>query len=219
MRAFVANERVLRGEDLRHDESIDASVLELPLVLAEFESTYVLPVFEAHRSEAEPPELPPLTPAPSPVAASPAEEPESLHALREVVAVWAAESNGRIDLAAVEGDHLGAIAALGVPSARLAEVAPADAMAWLAWAGGSGGAYGRRRGGAAGRFAAWWAAAAVGGVLEDWPLGAGDLGEVLHELRWFVWDAYEPRSGWQLRLAVWQPAEGLAWAIAATDAA
>ena len=46
----------------------------------------------------------------------------------------------------------------------------------------------------------------------------GELGQVAAELRWFAWDAYEPVFGWQLRLAVWDPAEGLAWAIAATDA-
>ncbi len=45
-----------------------------------------------------------------------------------------------------------------------------------------------------------------------------ELGEALDELRWFVWDANEPVIGWQLRLAVWSPGEGLAWAIAATDA-
>ena len=132
--------------------------------------------------------------------------------------MWTAESNGRVDIAAVEGDHLGAIAALGVSSVRLSEVAAPEAMAWLAWAGASGGAHGRRRGGAAGRFSAWWAAAAMGGLLEDWPVSADELGEVLDELRWFVWDANEPVLGWQLRLAVWAPTEGLAWAIAATDA-
>ena len=94
----------------------------------------------------------------------------ALDALRELVAAWTASSNGRADLAAVEGDHLAAIAALGVPEARVAEVDAADAFAWMAWAAASGGAHGRRRGGASGRFGAWWAAAALAGVLDDWPL-------------------------------------------------
>ena len=58
----------------------------------------------------------------------------------------------------------------------------------------------------------------LAGVLDEWPLADDDLGGIVAELRWFVWDAYEPLFGWQLRLAVSDPAEGLAWAIAATDA-
>ena len=218
LRAFVAHERVLRGEDLRGVEDVDGDVLELPLLLAPFEDAYVLPAFEPHRADAAPPERPALGSAVLPSPARPTDDSDSCHALRELVAVWTAESNGRVDIAAVEGDHAGAIAALGVSSVRLSEVAAPEAMAWLAWAGASGGAHGRRRGGAAGRFSAWWAAAAMGGLLEDWPVSADELGDVLDELRWFVWDADEPVLGWQLRLAVWAPTEGLAWAIAATDA-
>ena len=211
-RAGGAGRGPSRGQD------VDGHVLELPLLLASFEVAYVLPAFEPHRADAAPPERPALGSAVLPSPARPTDDSDSSHALRELVAVWTAESNGRVDIAAVEGDHLGAIAALGVSSVRLSEVAAPEAMAWLAWAGASGGAHGRRRGGAAGRFSAWWAAAAMGGLLEDWPVSADELGEVLDELRWFVWDANEPVLGWQLRLAVWAPAEGLAWAIAATDA-
>jgi hypothetical protein len=58
----------------------------------------------------------------------------------------------------------------------------------------------------------------LGGLQDDWPLPAADVGSLAGELRWFAWDAYEPRLGWQLRLAVWDPAEDLAWAITASDA-
>ena len=45
-----------------------------------------------------------------------------------------------------------------------------------------------------------------------------ELGELAGELRWWWWDAHEPATGWQLQLAVEDPAEGLAWAISARDA-
>jgi hypothetical protein len=56
-------------------------------------------------------------------------------------------------------------------------------------------------------------------ALDEWPIPTDDLGAMVDELRWFVWDAYEPVLGWQLRLAVWDPVGAVAWAIAADDAA
>jgi hypothetical protein len=43
------------------------------------------------------------------------------------------------------------------------------------------------------------------------------IAATLERLRWWWWDTAEPASGWELRLAVEDPAEGIAWAIAATD--
>jgi len=88
----------------------------------------------------------------------------------------------------------------------------------MAWAGASGGAHGRRRGAAAGRFGAWWTAAALAGLLDDWPVATHEMGEAAADLEWFVWDAGEPDTGWTFRLAVEDPAEHLAWAVTATDA-
>jgi hypothetical protein len=90
-------------------------------------------------------------------------------------------------------------------------------LAWLGWAGASGGAHGRRRGAAAGRFNAWWVVAALGGVVDDWPIEPGEISAIAAELDWFWWDAYEPATGWQLNLAVRDRADGLAWALAARD--
>ena len=104
-------------------------------------------------------------------------------------------------------------------AARRAALDAAEALAWLAWAGASGGAYGRRRGAAAGRFGALWLLAALGGALDDWPLPLDELDDIAGELRWCWWDAHEPATGWQLQLAVEAPAEGIAWAINARDAA
>jgi hypothetical protein len=99
----------------------------------------------------------------------------------------------------------------------LSAVTAADALAVMGWAAASGGAHGRRRGAAAGRFAAWWAVAAVGGVVDDWPVPADELGSIATSLRWYLWDAGEPETGWVLRLAVDDPEDGLAWAVAAVD--
>ena len=84
----------------------------------------------------------------------------------------------------------------------------------------SGGANGRRRGMAAGRHAAWWALAALAGLADpgDEPATPDELGRALDELRWYLWDDGSPATGWVLRLAVEEPAEGLAWAVVATDA-
>jgi hypothetical protein len=60
---------------------------------------------------------------------------------------------------------------------------------------------------------------ALADALEDWPLPPDEVGDAIGALRWFVWDAYEPETGWALRLAVEDPDEGMAWAVAATDQA
>ena len=67
-------------------------------------------------------------------------------AVRQLVEPWLASSNGQLDVACVEGDVAAAIGAIGVRRARVAMLPPATALAWIAWAGASGGAHGRRRG-------------------------------------------------------------------------
>ena len=52
-----------------------------------------------------------------------------------------------------------------------------------------------------------------------WPLTPDELGDELIALEWYAWDADEPATGWQLRLAVWDPAEDLGFAINASDRA
>jgi resuscitation-promoting factor RpfA len=219
--AFVAHERVLRGEE------IDASgvaalpdVLDLPFELGPWEPPYALATY--HESGAEFP-APPLPSGFSDVdiagrPGSRLDDPTVELAMRQLVEPWTVSSNGQAELAAVEGDLAAALHALGLPSARIAELTPGEAIAWLAWAGASGGAHGRRRGAAAGRFGAMWLLAALGDALDDWPMPLGDLGRLAGELHWWWWDAHEPVTGWQLQLAVEDPAEGLAWAISARDA-
>ena len=217
--AYVAQERVLRGEDLRGAD-IAADVLELPARRSSRgKAPYALPEYKDDRATFDPP------PAPAGHAAGrcphPARRPSTATtarcALAELVGHWARDSDGRVEACCVEGDQRDAIAALGVPRARAAELDAGQALAWMAWGAASGGAHGRRRGGAAGRFGAWWTAAAVAGL--DWPPDPAALTAAAAELRWFWWDPYEPRTGWQLHLAVWDPADDVAWALSAVDQA
>jgi hypothetical protein len=232
--AVAAHERVVRGEVLR-DDAVAArlpAVLELPMALEPWEPRYALAEYHADRVELPRPPFPPYeSPAGRPnrrfagrgrehhsvKASERLDDDEATRALTELAAAWTAESNGRAEAVAVRGKAAEAVGALGPPAAQLEEVGPQEALAVMAWTAASGGAHGRRRGAAAGRFATWWALAALGGLVEEWPVSAEELGEVAAELRWYGWDAGEPESGWVLRLAVEDPAEGLAWALAAVD--
>jgi hypothetical protein len=214
----LAHERVVRGEDLR-EAGLREDVFDLPFAREPWEPDYPLAAYSDDGLEAPPPAVPPTTPVSLPTAASASviDDPDSLAALRDLVGPWLTDSNGRCDVVAVVGGHREAIAALGVPVARVASLAPSAALAWLGWAGASGGAHGRRRGAAAGRAAAWWVVASLGDIAPGDPAATADT---LARLRWWWWwDASEPPSGWELRLAVEDPREGLAWAVAATDTA
>lgn len=140
-------------------------------------------------------------------------------AVRQLLETWTASSDGKAEVVCVEGTAADAVAALGVGHASLVPLSPAEALSWLAWAGSVGGAHGRRRGAAVGRFGAWWLLAGIGDALDEWPLTADEMGELAGELRWFWWDGGEPALGWELQLAVADPESGYAWAISAHDAA
>jgi resuscitation-promoting factor RpfA len=219
--AFVAQERVLRGEVI--DASSVAAlpdVLDLPFELGSWEPSYRLADYHDSTAEFPAPALPSAFDDVDVPAGNGArlDDPTVELSVQQLVEPWTVSSDGHAELAAVEGDVAGALHALGLPSARVAELTPGAAIAWLAWAGASGGAHGRRRGAAAGRFGAMWLLAAFGDALDDWPVPPAELGRFAGELRWWWWDAHEPTTGWQLQLAVEDPAEGLAWAISARDA-
>lgn len=215
--AAVAAERVLRGEDLRGRADVLA---ELTLRLEAFEPSYALPTYRDRTAAFPQPEVATRRmPGRQRLAAAPRlAGDDGVAALRAVADAWVAESSGRAAAVLVAGDAAGAVGCL-TGEASLLEITGAEALALLQWAGASGGAYGRRRGGAAGRFAAWWATAAVAGL--PWPEEAGEafaaeLGRALGELRWVRWQA-GAESGWVLRLAVSDPVDGLSWAVEATD--
>jgi hypothetical protein len=222
---MVAHERVVRGEDLTGDDHVDPTVLELPLRLQSWEPAYPLATYRAHQLELADVPPPPLrlqpVEAPPRTTVKVVDDAEATRALEELAMAWKQESNGTAAAVAVAGDATAAIAALGSETTvvHVGEVSAADALAVMAWAGASGGAHGRRRGMAYGRFSAWWAVAAVAGRLDDWPFRPDDLGAAAAALRWYRWDDGSPATGWSLRLAVADDRRGQAWAVGATDRA
>lgn len=218
VRALVAYERVLRGEDLRSDGSIDTSVFDLPLALQPWEGAYPVATYEAWRAIFPTPALHELFPVRAlEDPGRPTADLTATEALVDLTRAWTEESNGHADAVAVEGDHLDAIATLGFESAQVARVRPADALELLAWTAASGGAHGRRRGMATGRFHAWWVVASLAGLAEDWPLEPEAVGDAASRLEWFAWDTVGPPAGWSFRIAVVDPQHGLAWAAMAND--
>lgn len=219
---MAAHERVVRGEDVAMTAGAGAEVLELPGTLCPWEPAYPVATYRPDQADFPAPPFPRLAPLDVPPAAvamrSAVDDVETATALRALVERWVVESDGEVEVVAVEGGAETAIAALaGDAPVRGAEVTPAQALEAMAWAGASGGAHGRRRGAAVGRFGAWWALAALAGLLSDWPVPAERLGEAAAELRWLRWEPATWSGGWSLHLAVEDPADEMAWAVAATD--
>ena len=221
--SVAAHERVVRGEDLTADGRVDPQVIELPLVLQPWEPSYPLAEYEPDRAHFPAPRVNRSRMQRASLGRATADarrtDPGTTQALLELVHAWTAESDGQAAAIAVTGDVTAALVGLGHREARPAEIDHRQALAAMAWAGASGGAHGRRRGMAPGRFAAWWALTALGGLVDQWPVPAEELGQVAEELRWYAWDTGGPDPGWSLRLAVEDRADQLAWAVAATDTA
>jgi hypothetical protein len=209
IRATVAAERVVRG-DLVEGES-----LELPARLLDWEPAYPTATYKADGIEAPTPELPHMGESGADDTGQVIDDPASEGALADLVLPWTDESNGRLQVVTVEGGHLAAIHALGLPAARTGSLEAANALAWMAWAGASGGAHGRRRGAAAGRYLAWWVVANLADL--DWPADPSAVGAAATSLAWHWFDDGSPDTGWVLRLAVTDPDAGLSWAVSATD--
>lgn len=217
-RSMTAHERVMRGEDLSA-AAVDPGVLDIPLRLEAWEPAYQTVTYRSDRIESSSPPFPRTEIGRLGLSVSDVAEVDDIdgcRALLGIVEPWVETSNGRAQARCVEGDAAAAVASLGISTAGITEVDPALAFDWIAWAGASGGAHGRRRGAAAGRFQAWWAAHELAGL--DWPPEGRELGEAAAGLRWFLWSDGSGDTGWFLRLAVESPREGLAWALSAVDA-
>ncbi len=214
---LAAHERVVRGEDLTGATLPGPPVLDLPLRLARWEPDYLLAHYRSDGVDLPGPSPPSYEPVDAPARTPDGAQDAATDALVDAVRAWTEGSEGRAEAVTVRGDAPDAIAALGRDRIRITELASSDALRALAWAGASGGAYGRRPGAAAGRFAAWWAGAALTRLLDEWPVDADVLGDRVTTLRWYGWDSGGTVTGWQLHLAVEDPAAGRAWAIAAID--
>ena len=217
MRALMAHERLLRGDDLM-DIEIDPFVVDAPAYLEAWEPVYPVAVYrpdgvdfpEGELSELEWIDL-----------GNPGERLDgdtAVDAMLDLVLPWLDDSNGRGEAVAVKGTAESAIRVLGPRRVRSAEVSLAEAMATMAWAGASGGAHGRRRGAPVGRALAWWVVTCLVGLEEDWPIDGVELGVEGQALRWIRWEPGEQIGGWSLHLAMEDPIAGTSWAISAVDA-
>ena len=210
-RAVTAAERVIRGE------LGCGPIPDVPSELQEWEDSYVTATYGADKVEAPSPPVPTVDQVDLPDDFETLDDPHSTGALADLVDAWVTESNGRVTTSAVEGSAAAAVRALGLRSARMGKLTPSGAFAWMAWAGSTGGAHGRRRGAAAGRNGAWWAIAAICDL--DWPVEPEAMGKAIDELSFYWFDDGSPPSGWALRLAIEHLGTGYAWAISATDLA
>lgn len=219
LRALIAHERLIRGDDVE-DAAIDRTVVDAPLHLAEWEPQYPVAVYKSDRADFPESEVLAAggwTDLPEQPGTS-VEDNEPATALLDLVEPWLESSNGRGEGAAVAGTELDAIRALGPRRARILEVDVAQAVATMTWTAASGGAHGRRRGTPVGRALALWTVAVVAGVEDDWPLELDDLADAARQMRWFVWDPGEQVGGWHFHMAVSDPVDGLSWAVSAVDA-
>ena len=200
---------------------IDPDVLELPLRLQPWEPDYPLRHLPGPQAR-----VPGAAAAvdlvgrgPPRLRRPPVADPEPCRALAELALAWKQESNGTVAVVAVDGVRDGRGRGPGRAGARVASgrghPRPGD---------GGDGRGGRQRWGprpppglAAGRFAAWWALAALAGQLESGHSTPTTLGTAAAGLRWYRWEAGPLRTGWSLRLAVEDPARGRAWAVDAAD--
>ena len=171
--------------------------------------------YHVDRVDLPEPELPPLRSVdlpPPPPEHSP--DVDEVRALRGLAAAWLEESDGRAEAAAVAGSALQAVAALGVSRGTRhgADVRARRSRSWR----------GRPRVAAATDAVAGWPGAGTSRgsarpLLLD--VDIEHVGAHVDELDWYAWDRNEPATGWSLRLAVEDPANGYAWAVEAFDQA
>ena len=212
-RTLVAYERGLRRDDPTDDPDLDDELLDLPFMPEPWEPRYELAEYKGAEAAFPAAEMPRMTAWDTGRADGSVDD--GAEALLALVAPWGDQSNGTVAAVGVAGPVEHAIGAV-VPGPVLAvEISPAQAMARMAWAGASGGAYARRRGSPMGRFAAWWAASVLTGT--EWPSDPDGLGEAIARLRWLAWEPAHALPGWSASIAVDDPDAGRAWALLALD--
>ncbi len=215
-RSLYAYERALRGDSVDIDEH---GVLDIPILPCDWEPRYVVATYTDDGGEFPTPSMPDRGDAVDDTDDFIVlDDVDVQSAFRQLMEPWTAQSNGQASCIMTQGGPSQALRALGVRDAELEPLTPPEALAWLAWAGASGGAHGKRRGAASGRFGAWWTLAAISGMSEDWPLDPDEFGEIVSQMNFWWWDDDEARSGWELRIVIEDPEEEISCALRAADA-
>ncbi len=214
-RSLFAYERALRGDYIDDHEF---TALDIPFAVQPWEPTYCVATYSDNGGSFPTPDVPTEFHTVDSTRSTEIDDVDTRNAFRELVEPWTAHSNGRADFACVEGSPENALHALGIPCAQLFELDHRTAIQWLAWAGASGGAHGKRRGAATGRFGAWWLLSHIIGIGDEWPNDPHELGSIATSLRYWWWDTNEPRTGWEIRLIIEDESEGVTCALSAHDA-
>lgn len=213
-RSLVAYERALRGDTIDFNEH---QALEIPFSPGEWEPKYQLAGYNDDGVVDEMPMFSMRWESCMPRPAEPMSD-AALSVFAHMMSPWTTQSEGSARAVVVEGDVEDALGALGAHTASVSPMTPHDALLWLAWAGSSGGAHGKRRGVATGRSEALWFLSVFTGLDEDWPDSFDELGDTLESLNFYAFthDA-TPTSGWMLNLMIEDPDEGLTVALSASD--
>ena len=217
VRAMVGYERSIRGDAVPGSE-IDEQVLGIPVELQDWEPQYPVAQYRSDRA-VFPDDIHEIamTWTDLPNAVEPQPDDGVTDALLDLVKPWWDDSQGKAEAVAVDGTIEQAIRSLGPHRVRLTEVTPAQAMEAMAWAGASGGGYGRRRGTPTGRASAWWVLLEALGYDEA-PEDSSGLGDEATGLRWVLWDPGDRVGGWNLHVGIEDPEDGIAWVLSAVDA-
>jgi hypothetical protein len=213
-RTLAAYERGLRGDDPIGDAELDFELLDLPFMPEPWEPKYAVAEYKGSEARFPAPDVPRMKDWGA-VAGAAGGVDEGAEALLALVAPWGDQSNGTVAAVGIDGTAEQAVGAVAGGPVVGVEIGPAQAMARMAWAGASGGAYGRRRGSPMGRFAAWWAASVLTG--SEWPVDPADLGEAIARLRWIAWEPADAPPGWSASVAIDDREAGRAWALLALD--
>ncbi|MEO8162717.1 MAG: hypothetical protein ABI590_02950, partial [Ilumatobacteraceae bacterium] len=216
---FVAYECALRGQTIDEPDALFPA-LEIPVQCGTWEPNYQLAEYGDNEAAFPAPQLPSSLDAEkvSTAVGRRLDELEISQAAFHLVEAWTSQSNGKCETVVTSGDSTNALGALGVSTANLRRLNCETAMTWMAWAGASGGAHGRRRGAATGRLSAWWMLAALDYSIGAWPISNLQAHEIAQQWSWWWWDADEPATGWQLQLVAHNETTNQAWAINASDA-
>jgi hypothetical protein len=213
---YIAYECAIRGQNV---DSELFPALESPCTLLPIETNYALAEYHDNEAKFPTPAIPEMGNAIAIPGSSATviQDSDASTAFHQLADAWTTQSNGELRMSCVEGSVLDALGALNVQEARLSLLASGEALSWLAWAGASGGAHGRRRGNALGRDAAWWTIAALTEKTFHWPLSNEELKTAVNSLQWFWWDTNEPTTGWKLQFCIHHADRNRSWAISVHD--
>lgn len=225
-REFVAHERSMRG-DVVTEIGVETRVLDIPWTLQDWEPDYSFPVYgDSGVTHPNPADGWQHTWQPITVStADPGlvlDDDATEDALRRLVDPWTSFSGGRARAIVVEGSETDALAHLASGDVEITPLEPHQVLQWLVWCGASGGAHGRRRGMASGRFGTWWLLGALGGFIEDWDEleRHGELGDAVGEtLATFTWNRWRTmqRHGYDLSVVAHATEEGVSVVLSAHD--